>query len=176
MYKVLICALAATLCVPGTARSEITLTAPSPQVNAGAALNLQLILTNEADQPLVVTLPEVMRLRMETRSALTLLEVRPERSGAIEVAPGGFARINLLGQVPAEISGTVAVTPTGLRATPLILDVAAPVLAPSQAGSAPAEVAAAAVPAGGQAGEAMASLPAEPADPASATQTSSSTW
>lgn len=176
MYKVILPALLAALLIAGRASAEITLTAPSPQVNAGAALNLQLILTNEADQPLVVTLPEVMRLRMETRSALTLLEVRPERSGAIEVAPGGFARINLLGQVPAEISGTVAVTPTGLRATPLILDVAAPVLAPSQAGSAPAEMAAAAVPSGGQAGEAMASLPAQSADPSSATQAASSTW
>jgi phospholipase A1/A2 len=108
------------------ARADIILSSPHAQVVSGRPLQLDLTITNSGSEPLVTNLPATVHVRFETPAALSVIEFTPERSGRIEVAPGGFTRIKLHGALPAQVEGVAALVPTGLAANSVALQILAP--------------------------------------------------
>lgn len=114
------CALA--LCALAvTSRADIVLSTASPRLAQGGPFDLRLTLTNDAAEPLVVELPATLHLRFETKTAVTIFDAVPDRTGTIVVPPNQFAVVRLHGSLPAEATGPVTVTPTGLEANVLAL-------------------------------------------------------
>ncbi len=118
--------LAVALLAGGGARADIILSTPHAQVVAGSAFELELTITNSEAEPLVVQLPAQLHVRFETPSALSIIELAPERSGPIEVAPGGFTRMKLQGSIPARIEGVATLVPTGLASNSVALQILPP--------------------------------------------------
>lgn len=106
----LLCALAA---YAGEANAEMIISLPKINAVPGASLELDLTITNDQKEPLVVELPSPLHVRYESASAVSTLEFTPERSGRIEIAPGQFARVRLKGMLPAGAQGTATLIPTG---------------------------------------------------------------
>ncbi len=108
------------------ARADIILSTPNAQVVSGTPLQLDLTITNSDAQPLVVELPTQLHVRFETPTGLTVIEMTPERSGKIEVAPGGFTRMKLNGALPANVEGVATLVPTGLASNSIALQILPP--------------------------------------------------
>lgn len=108
------------------ARADIILSTPHAQVVAGKDFQLELTLTNSDSQPLVVEVPAELHVRFETPRALSIIELAPERSGRIEVAPGGFTRMKLQGTLPAQAEGVATLVPTGLASNSVALQILQP--------------------------------------------------
>lgn len=114
---------ALALLISSGARADITLATPQAQVVSGKPLQLDLIITNSDSQPLVVDIPTEVHVRFETPAALSVIEFAPERSGRIEVAPGGFTRLKLQGSLPEKVEGVATLVPTGLAANSVALQI-----------------------------------------------------
>lgn len=121
-YLLVILALVAS----AITRADIILSTPSAQVVSGLPLQLELTIINSDSQPLLINIPSPLHVRLETSTALSVVELTPERSGQIEVAPGGFTRIKLQGGLPAQVEGLVTMAPTGLASNSVALQVLAP--------------------------------------------------
>lgn len=124
-------------------RADIILSTPSAQVVSGLPLQLELTITNSDSQPLLLNIPSPLHIRLETATALSIIELTPERSGQIEVAPGGFTRMKLQGALPAQVEGLVTMVPTGLASNSVALQVLSPApnsnaIAASESARAPA--------------------------------------
>jgi phospholipase A1/A2 len=117
--------LLAAVALSAVARADSVISTSTVQVAAGAPLQVDLTITNPASEPLVLELPAPVHVRIETATAVSILEFAPERSGAVQVAGGGFARIALRGALPSGAQGPVTLTLTGIDANPLVLHVAA---------------------------------------------------
>lgn len=89
----------------------------------GEALELVLTITNDQPEPLPVEIPAPLHLRLETVTAVSTLEFTPERSGQFTVAPYGFLRLRLNGNLPAEGLGPVMLTATGFDTNVLVVRV-----------------------------------------------------
>ncbi|HEY6644710.1 phospholipase A [Povalibacter sp.] len=111
------------LLVASVARADIVLSARSPRVPAGGAIELVMTVTNDDAQPLTLELPETIHVRLETASAVSTLEFAPDLAGPISVAPREFARIRLRGNVPGGVQGPVTLSSTGLNANALVVQV-----------------------------------------------------
>ncbi|WP_116808307.1 phospholipase A [Steroidobacter cummioxidans] len=109
-----------------SARADIILSTPHAQVVSGTPLELDLTLTNSDPQPLIVELPEKVHVRFETPTGLSIIEMTPERSGRIEVASGGFARMKLHGALPANVEGVATLVPTGVASNSVALQILPP--------------------------------------------------
>jgi phospholipase A1 len=105
------------------ARADIILSTPHAQVVSGAPFELDLTITNSNSQPLTLEIPAELHVRFETPSALSIIELAPERSGQIEVAPGGFTRMKLRGALPAQVEGVATLVPTGLASNSVALQI-----------------------------------------------------
>jgi outer membrane phospholipase A len=99
----------------GIAGADIVISLPKTTAVPGAPLQLDLTITNEQTQPLILELPSPLHVRFESATAVSTLEFTPERSGRIEVAPREFARVRLTGTIPAQAQGTATLLPTGLE-------------------------------------------------------------
>ena len=108
-----------------SARADWILSSPTPQVAAGAPLTLDLTITNDAETPLYADLPAELTLRFETETEIASLSFTPERTGALEIPPGGFTRIKLHGIVPDGAQGVATLTTRGVQANPIALQVQA---------------------------------------------------
>jgi phospholipase A1 len=108
------------------AHADIILSTPAAQVVSGSGFRLELTITNGESEPLTVNLPSPLHVRFETPSAISIVELTPERSGAITVAPGGFARVKLEGSLPARAEGVATLVPTGLASNSVALQILAP--------------------------------------------------
>lgn len=108
------------------ARADIILSTPHAQVVSGTPVQLDLTITNSEAQPLVVELPVELHVRFETPTALSVIEFTPERTGKIEVAPGGFVRMKLQGALPAQVEGVATLVPTGLASNSVALQILPP--------------------------------------------------
>jgi len=108
------------------ARADIILSSPHAQVVSGRPLQLDLTITNSGSELLVTNLPATVHVRFETPAALSIMEFTPERSGRIEVAPGGFTRIKLQGALPRQVEGVATLVPTGLPSNSVALQILAP--------------------------------------------------
>ncbi len=109
-----------------SADADILLTTATPRVVAGSSVELALTITNAGSEPLSVDLPSPLRLRLETDTALTVMEFLPDRSGTIVVPPSQFTTVKLTGALPAASVGVASVRPTGLTTNALALVIAAP--------------------------------------------------
>lgn len=118
--------LALTLLASLGARADIILSTPSAQVVSGMPLQLDLTITNSESQPLVVNLPAELHVRFETPTALSVIELTPERTGQIEVAPGGFTRVKLQGTLPSQVEGVATMVPTGLASNSVAVQILPP--------------------------------------------------
>jgi phospholipase A1 len=118
--------LALALLASSGAHADIILSTPHAQVVSGTPLQLDLTITNSDSQPLVVELPAELHVRFETPAALSIIEMAPERSGLIEVAPGGFTRMKVQGTLPENVDGVATLVPTGLASNSVALQILAP--------------------------------------------------
>ena len=124
-------ALALLAC--NVARAEFILSAPDGAARAGAPLRIDLTVLNDSDAPLRFDLPSSLRARLEAANSVTTLSLRPDRSGALEVAPRQFLRIALSGEVPDDAANIATLTLTELPSNRLTLNVAAAPTAPGTA-------------------------------------------
>lgn len=108
------------------ARADIILSTPSAQVVSGMPLQLDLTITNGGAEPTAVELPSPLHVRFETPTTISVIELTPERSGMIEVAPGGFTRVKLQGAVPAQVQGVATLVPTGVQSNSVALQILPP--------------------------------------------------
>lgn len=128
----------------GAAGADMVISLPKVNAAPGALLELDLTITNDKDEPLVVELPSPLRVRYESASAVSMLEFTPERSGRLEVAPRQFTRVRLRGMLPARAHGTATLVPTGFDTNHAMVQIdttAAPadaVIEPANANEAPA--------------------------------------
>jgi phospholipase A1 len=118
--------LALAVLISWSAHADITLATPHAQVVSGTPLQLDLIVTNGDSQPLEVEIPASVHVRFETPQALSVLEFVPERSGPIQVAPGGFTRMKLQGKLPENVEGVATLVPTGLASNSVALQILPP--------------------------------------------------
>ena len=118
--------LALALFVSWGARADIILSTPHAQVVSGTPLQLDLTITNSDAQPLTVDIPSEVHVRFETPTGLSIIELAAERSGRIEVAPGGFTRLKLQGALPAKVEGIATLVPTGLASNSVALQILPP--------------------------------------------------
>jgi phospholipase A1/A2 len=114
--------LGLSMCV----RAEFILSSTGPQVAPGGALELKLTITNESMEAMTVEMREPLHLRFETDTAVSIVDAIPDRSGEITIAPKQFAVITLRATAPAEVTGPVSVTPTGLQANTLAFLISGP--------------------------------------------------
>jgi outer membrane phospholipase A len=114
------------LLVSWGARADIILSTPHAQVVSGTPVQLDLTITNSDSEPLVMEVPAELHVRFETPGALSVIEFQPERSGRIEVAPGGFTRMKLQGALPAKVEGVATLVPTGLASNSVALQILPP--------------------------------------------------
>lgn len=129
MSRILIVLFALATAFPAFA--DITLSSASPRHAAGGALDLKLTITNEGSTPLTVDLPTPLHLRFDTGTAVSILDVTPDRVGEISIAPDGFAIVRLRGTLPSEVAGVATVTTTGLQTNAIALQLdSAPAPAP----------------------------------------------
>ena len=84
------------------ARADFILSIPDGTARAGAPLRVDLTILNDSDSPLRLELPAPLHARLETRASVATLDLAPERSGALEVAPRQFLRVALQGDVPGQ--------------------------------------------------------------------------
>jgi outer membrane phospholipase A len=108
---------------PLSAHADWILSSATPQVEAGAQVTLDLTITNDDSTPLYAELPETLSVRFETDAAVASLTFEPDRTGDLEIAPGGFTRIKLRGTVPAEARGVATLTPHGMQTNPVAVQV-----------------------------------------------------
>src|ERR1044072_6058334 len=108
------------------ARADMILSTPAAQVVSGSAFQLELTITNSESTPLTVDVPSPVHVRFETPSAISIIELTPERSGALTIAPGGFARVKLQGALPAGAEGVATLVPTGLASNSVALQILQP--------------------------------------------------
>ncbi len=122
------------------AHAEMIISSRNTHVAPGAPLELDLTITNDQAQPLLIELPPTLHVRLETAAAVSTLEFTPERSGPISVAPREFIRVKLAGSIPAQAQGTVTLAATGFDTNRLMVQVdsSAPAAAVAQA-NAPAQ-------------------------------------
>jgi outer membrane phospholipase A len=117
-------AVAMLLAAAHAARAEYILSVPDAVARAGAPLRADLTILNDSDSPLRLDLPARLHARLETPDSATTLELEPDRSGAVEVAPRQFLRVALQGKVPERAAATATLTLTDLATNRLALQVA----------------------------------------------------
>ena len=109
-----------------SAHADMILSTPAAQVVSGLPFQLDLTITNSESEPLTVNLPSPVHVRFETPSAISIIEIVPERSGPITVAPGGFTRVKLQGSMPEKAEGVATLVPTGLASNSVALQILQP--------------------------------------------------
>ena len=117
-------AVATLLAAAHAARAEYILSVPDGSVFAGAPLRADLTILNDSDAPLRLELPAPLHARLETSRAVATLDLTPDRSGALEIAPRQFLKVSLRGDVPAGLEETALLTLTGLDTNRVAVQVA----------------------------------------------------
>jgi outer membrane phospholipase A len=131
ILKILLLALPAS-----AASAEAVLSVAETRPAAGEPLEIVITITNDDATPLVVELPDRLHFRVETASSVATVEFTPDRTGALAIAPSGFAKVRVRGSLPAGLAGQATLTSTGLSANPLLLHVdQAPATSPVRAAS-----------------------------------------
>lgn len=109
-----------------SSHADMILSTPAAQVVSGSAFQLDLTITNSESTPRTVDVPSPVHVRFETPSAISIIELTPERSGALTVAPNGFVRVKLQGSLPQGAEGVATLVPTGLASNSVALQILQP--------------------------------------------------
>ena len=115
MTLIRLLAVATLLAAGHTACAEYILSVPDGAAHAGAPLRADLTILNDSDAPLRVELPAALHARLETARSVATIDLAPERSGALEIAPRGFLKVALRGDVPDDAAETATLTLSGLN-------------------------------------------------------------
>jgi len=146
-------AVATLLAAAHAAHAEYILSVPDGAALAGAPLRADLTILNESDAPLHMELPATLGARLETSKAIATLDLAPDRRGEIEIAPRGFLKVSLRGDVPEGLAETATLTLTGLPTNRVAVQVAPRDTSSSTAWNAPS------APAGDASGTALIDKP-----------------
>lgn len=117
---------AACLCLAllsAGAAADAVLSTAQTRVTAGSEVELTLTLMNAGSAAMQTELAAPMHVQLETGHASTTLHFMPDRNGAIQIEPGAFVQVKLKGVLPAEVTGTVTLVPTGVAANGVLLNV-----------------------------------------------------
>jgi outer membrane phospholipase A len=125
MNLIRLLAVAALLAAGPVARAEFILSMPDAAAHPRAPLHVDLIVLNDSDAPLRFDLPAQLHARLETSTATSTLELAPDRSGTLEVAPRQFLRVALQGDVPDAAPDTATLTLSDLATNRLALRIEA---------------------------------------------------
>ena len=125
MTPIRLLAVATLLAASCAAHAEFILSMPDGAAYAGAPLRVDLTVLNDSDSPLRLELPAPLHARLETARSVAILDLAPDRSGAIEVAPRQFLRVALKGDIPDGAADTATLTLTGLNTNRLTMQIAA---------------------------------------------------
>jgi outer membrane phospholipase A len=126
MNLIRLLAVAALLAAGPVARAEFILSMPDGAAHPGVPLHVDLIVLNDSDAPLRLDLPAQLHARLETSTSASTLELAPERSGTLEVAPRQFLRVALKGNVPDAAPDTATLTLSDVTTNRLALRIEAP--------------------------------------------------
>src|SRR5215470_5558611 len=97
----------------GSARAEYILLAPSEAPVAGQVASVYLMITNETEQSLEVSVPAQLDLRFTTEHeavSAAFIADPPSPSATIQLAPQTFRKIRYTGTLPAALQGTASVS------------------------------------------------------------------
>jgi outer membrane phospholipase A len=137
MTLIRLLAVATLLAAGHAARAEYILSVPDGAAYAGAPLRADLTILNDGDAPLRLELPAQLHARLETARSVAMLELAPEHSGEIEIAPRQFFKVALRGNVPEGAAETATLTLTGLNTNRVAVQIAPRDTASSAAWNAP---------------------------------------
>lgn len=119
----IVAALFALLLPVLAAHADIVISSRSTHAAAGAPLELDMTITNENAEPLIVELPPTLHVKLETPAAVSTLEFTPDRTGLVTVAPREFTRVRLRGTIPGEAQGAVTLAPTGFNTNSIVVQI-----------------------------------------------------
>ncbi len=125
MTPIRVLAVTTLLAASCAARAELILSTPDGAAHAGAPLRVDLTILNDSDSPLRLDLPAPLHARLETARSVAILDLAPDRSGAVEVAPRQFLRVALEGDIPDGAADTATLSLTGLNTNRLTVQIAA---------------------------------------------------
>src|SRR5262245_40663746 len=130
----------------GNAHADYILLSPGEAAVAGQPVSLYLMITNETEQPLEVSIPAELELRFSTaREAVnaTFAADPAPPTATIHLAPQTFRKIRYTGTLPAALEGAASIAVRNVTSNNVIISVqaAAPSTAATQeAPSAPANL------------------------------------
>ena len=110
--------------VCGVARADYILLPPDENAAHDGAIGLVLMITNDTDEPIDVSIPSKLDLRLttDTEAFNASLDADPPPSPAtIALAPQTFRKIRYTGKLPEGIEGTVTIRARDIRANSLVL-------------------------------------------------------
>lgn len=107
--------------LPIAAQADFIISAPDTRIAAGKPLELQLTITNDSEEVLIVDVPHPLHVRFQTAIEVATLDMEPDRRGRIEIAPRGFVNVGLKGTTPATVQGVATLIPTGFNANAVTL-------------------------------------------------------
>ena len=108
----------------GVARADYILLPPEENAVSDGAISLVLMITNETEQPIDVSIPSKLDLRLttDTEAFNASLEADPPPAVAtVELAPQTFRKIRYTGKLPEGVEGTVTIRTRDIRANSLVL-------------------------------------------------------
>jgi phospholipase A1/A2 len=103
--------------------ADFTLSTANPRVAPGGPFDLKLTITNEGAEPLTVDLPSPLHLKLDTGTAVTILDVTPDRMGEMVIEPNQFVSVRLQGSLPAAANGVATLAATGLQTNTIALQI-----------------------------------------------------
>jgi len=106
-----------------TAAADVILSSASVRAESGASLQLILTITNDQAEPLSIDIPAPLHVRFETAKGVATLDLTPDLSGPLVIAPREFRKIQLDGSVPAGAEGVATLATTGLASNLLALQI-----------------------------------------------------
>jgi outer membrane phospholipase A len=106
-----------------TASAAIILSSPAARAEIGAPLQLLLTITNEQPEPLSIDIPSPLHVRFETAKGIATLDLTPDASGPLVIAPREFLSIKLKGVVPTGAEGVATIATTGLDSNLVALQI-----------------------------------------------------
>jgi phospholipase A1/A2 len=107
-----------------TARADYILLPTDEGSASGGAISLVLMVTNETDQPIDVSIPSKLDLRLTTDAEAfnaSLQADSPPADATIRLAPQTFRKVRYTGTLPEGIEGTVTVRTRDIPANSLVL-------------------------------------------------------
>ena len=112
----------------GSAHAEYILLSPSEAAVAGQPVSLYLMITNETEQPLEVSVPAELDLRFSTAResvSATFAADPPPPAATIQLAPQTFRKFRYTGSLPPALEGAASVAVRNIEASNLMISVQA---------------------------------------------------